>query len=697
MAIRGNSDPVRAFLALLKDLKLSGPDQWVARCPAHDDNHASLAISRGNDGRVLLNCYAGCSPEKVVRSVGLEMTDLFVDQRQESPEIAWAIRDQDGNTIAVHKRIDKPDGKVIWWERNGVKGLQGLKLADLPLYGMERLKALKDGATVVLCEGEKAADAVRNAALEGIGTACGASATPSASVLAHLVRFKIILWPDNDDVGRKHMQRIAQRLKGATISWISWPDAPDKGDAADTSQEHINELVQSAQEAEPQAKKVQERSPAMTIAEQLVDVLSMGDPIIETDGPTLRADWDPPGIRADVDLIRVESSGDITGLLSIAGFFPGCPEKVLTYTRMNFASSQTRNSQAKFCAKRTRRPDEDTLWSNVFEQLAEAVIKHALKGEDIVVLDFTEGEPPPAEYLLYPILLDDEVTVIFGESGTGKSYLCTMLTYFLTAGECPGFRNLEVRRTIRPLLLDWEAGQMSLKRRWWRLHNGLGLPLISPGYRRCALPLVREASQLRKLIREDGYDFLLVDSLGMAAGGDLMAPQTAIEFTQSLRYLGLPALCVAHPPKNAPENSSIFGSYFFTTAPRSIWTAYSDQEPGQRLTTVGLRNTKSNEGPLEPAMGFRFEFGGDYTKIAPENPDSIMAGESKKPLREQILCRLKQDGPMTYKQLADATGKPESRLHPPMADLKKRGLVYGRGQLGRAITFYLTTADEQRQ
>jgi hypothetical protein len=33
---------------------------YMAKCPAHADRRASLSISEGRDGRVLLHCHAGC-------------------------------------------------------------------------------------------------------------------------------------------------------------------------------------------------------------------------------------------------------------------------------------------------------------------------------------------------------------------------------------------------------------------------------------------------------------------------------------------------------------------------------------------------------------------------------------------------------------------------------------------------------------
>lgn len=50
---------------------------WMCRCPAHDDREPSLSIRDGADGRVLLHCFAGCSPRDVCAALGLELRDLF--------------------------------------------------------------------------------------------------------------------------------------------------------------------------------------------------------------------------------------------------------------------------------------------------------------------------------------------------------------------------------------------------------------------------------------------------------------------------------------------------------------------------------------------------------------------------------------------------------------------------------------------
>ena len=67
---------VDEFLTRLTKVQKSGPGKWRARCPAHESNSPSLAISEKN-GTILLRCFVGCSAEDVCGAVGVEMFELF--------------------------------------------------------------------------------------------------------------------------------------------------------------------------------------------------------------------------------------------------------------------------------------------------------------------------------------------------------------------------------------------------------------------------------------------------------------------------------------------------------------------------------------------------------------------------------------------------------------------------------------------
>ncbi len=76
------NDPIDAILARLEKVTQKGKDKWSASCPAHDDKNPSLSVGRGNNGCVLLKCWAGCSAADVVDAMGLTMADLFPQPAQ---------------------------------------------------------------------------------------------------------------------------------------------------------------------------------------------------------------------------------------------------------------------------------------------------------------------------------------------------------------------------------------------------------------------------------------------------------------------------------------------------------------------------------------------------------------------------------------------------------------------------------------
>ena len=72
-----DADPITRLLAQLDGHKPAGEGKWMARCPAHEDRQASLSIARGDEGKALVNCHAGCETAAVLDAVGLTMADLF--------------------------------------------------------------------------------------------------------------------------------------------------------------------------------------------------------------------------------------------------------------------------------------------------------------------------------------------------------------------------------------------------------------------------------------------------------------------------------------------------------------------------------------------------------------------------------------------------------------------------------------------
>lgn len=63
------------FLAKLEGVEETG-DGYLAVCPAHYDSHASLRVTVGTNGGVLVKDRAGCATSDVMAAIGLTMADL---------------------------------------------------------------------------------------------------------------------------------------------------------------------------------------------------------------------------------------------------------------------------------------------------------------------------------------------------------------------------------------------------------------------------------------------------------------------------------------------------------------------------------------------------------------------------------------------------------------------------------------------
>ena len=223
-------------------------------CPAHEDSNPSLTVNV-KDGKQLFHCQAGCSQEDVI--LALRERGLWANNRSATPTSQprtrreWPAHDSTtGEFVSTHVRIDPPGKKkMITWEPGGVK------TKGLALYRATFLTE-NPGDAVVVCEGEPAAEALATIEEElgiiAVGTVTGSSATPGDAALSLLLGRAVILWPDNDLPGAKHMSVIASQLHALgnqKIQILSWPDAPSHGgDAADAIEQgvDIKELLANA-------------------------------------------------------------------------------------------------------------------------------------------------------------------------------------------------------------------------------------------------------------------------------------------------------------------------------------------------------------------------------------------------------------------------------------------------------------------
>ena len=165
---------IHDFLARLEGVQESGGG-WVARCPAHGDDNPSLSIARGEDGRILIHCHAGCTAEQVVASLNLKMADLMPANSKPSRTIKgrwgrwvcdYIYTDESGKVLYKSCRYVKDDGKktfIIKVPDPGAKfgwgvGLSKNNVERVPYKLPRVVAAARAGKSIVIVEGEKDAD-----------------------------------------------------------------------------------------------------------------------------------------------------------------------------------------------------------------------------------------------------------------------------------------------------------------------------------------------------------------------------------------------------------------------------------------------------------------------------------------------------------------------------------------------------------
>ncbi len=71
---------IDTLLSHFDGIKQTGHGRYSVRCSAHDDQNPSLSITEGDDGRLLLKCWAGCETEDVLSAVGLTFSDVMPER-----------------------------------------------------------------------------------------------------------------------------------------------------------------------------------------------------------------------------------------------------------------------------------------------------------------------------------------------------------------------------------------------------------------------------------------------------------------------------------------------------------------------------------------------------------------------------------------------------------------------------------------
>lgn len=260
-----SNGPVQTVLERLEGVRRRGDGRWQARCPAHADHAPSLSVTTGGDGRALVHCHAGCTPESVCAAMSLPTTALFSNpptaagpRKRRRIVKTYHYTDENGEVLFEVGRYEPkeftqyrphPDGGRVWglsagWYRRGRQDWHRVESGKPPppgaswlpecrrvLYRLPDLLRADPAEWVFVVEGEKDAD--RLADLGFVATTNPQGAGSWDDSYSDVLRGRrVVVIPDNDPAGLAHAQQVAASLAGrAAEVWIvQLPGLTDKGE-----------------------------------------------------------------------------------------------------------------------------------------------------------------------------------------------------------------------------------------------------------------------------------------------------------------------------------------------------------------------------------------------------------------------------------------------------------------------------------
>jgi hypothetical protein len=626
---------LQTFLGYFPSAKPSG-QQWLAKCPAHDDRTASLAIREGTDQRILLHCHAGCETEAILSALGLDAAALFLEDAAKPSrakmEIAETYDYRDPQThdllyqvcrlIPKDFRPRRPNGKGGWlWNLTDVRRV---------LYRLDEWQGQRVGLIV---EGEKDVDAAWALGIPATTNVGGAGKwrPEDTQYLVDAGVQKVAIIPDADVPGRQHAIQVAYSTftAGLEVRIVPLPDLPPKGDLSDYLQRHtkddLRELLRAAPVWKPETSESTSAMPAKAF-ERTVEGF-------------YRFSVNPPGIVFELDRLRRdhhELCGELTVRCTIAGAVQTPGGSLLT-ADFNLSSARARQERAKLLASQAK--TADTIdWMAALGEFCEQVFDAERAGAPAIRLD--ERELPMVMQEEFSIdgisLLHHHPVILFGDGGTAKSYLSLYLAGRLA------------QQGQNVLFADWELLPDEHRDRLERLF-GFTKPAI--WYVTCDRPLVSEQERLQKIIRANHIGYLVVDSVAVACDGPPEAAEVTTAYFRAIRSLGVGSLHLAHTNRSEQADQKPFGSAFWHNLARATWFCRRSHEQEATKLTIGLYHRKSNLGRLHPPAGFTFTFDGDLTCVSSHGIDHIADLATGLPLWQRIKTTL-GNGAMTLEDLA---------------------------------------------
>lgn len=259
------AENINIFLQSFKNVKQTGPNQYICRCPAHYDKKSSLSIAYNPvEDKIALHCHAGCSTADILTEIGRTWADIMPTSENETPkplkkwqknlEAEYRYTDAKGNYLYSKLRYEGKnikyarivDGEQVSTGKGGIPG---------ELYNLVALKqAIIQSKTIYYVEGEKDVGTMKDLGLTAV-TAGGASDWRQSFARHFIGVNDVVIIADNDEAGRELSENVQRDLRSVVykIRTIT-PSGLMHGDVTDWLTEERgsrDKLLRMANETDP--------------------------------------------------------------------------------------------------------------------------------------------------------------------------------------------------------------------------------------------------------------------------------------------------------------------------------------------------------------------------------------------------------------------------------------------------------------
>ena len=355
--------------------------------------------------------------------------------------------------------------------------------------------------------------------------------------------------------------------------------------------------------------------------------------------------WEQYALTVSLDQLTYEKDG-LHCEIDVEFEYPG--ESVFKYgpAKLNLSATRTIST---LCSHLDKRFHFD--WITAMDMISRLAILHEREGEPFENLSDLKESLPPA-WLLRPLVIENETTILFGDGGVGKSTLALATLMSIQSGKT--ILGIAPRKLLKGLYLDWEASSISQARRLFGFIKGHNLDNLNVQYLRCVTPLHEMTNQLVKRIGEENIGFIVVDSVAGACGGETEKAENAIKLFNAIGALKISALLLAHVTKSNDVSQKPFGSTYWHNLARSTIEVKQIRDYGENSIHLMLLHRKNNYGILDSPIGLSIQFNDGKIVVGHEDPADRQEFSKELRVSDQIYNIL-MTGSKTINEIAELT------------------------------------------